>query len=286
VWQIVTNPGYRGEYVADKARHLVVSIPPIVTDDDWAATKEGLAGRRQYAEPRARNVSLCEGIAVCGVCGEPMLLTASRSKFGQRRLIRYYACRDKKRNGRGIPRCPNPMQQVEDVDARVWAVVRRVIENPELLAEALSHRKDKGEETKTDWKKELKDWERRLARLERAQAHILDLFNRGLVMPGAMELQLKNAERDRALYLRNRDLAHQELLRASQSQEDAQAFATTLQALRARLAASSKEEKRALVRLLVPGRDGLVVTLSPDKHILVAGALRSEPLPSSAIAAG
>jgi hypothetical protein len=191
---------------------------------------------------------------------------------------------DKKRAGRQASRCPNRMRVVEDLDELVWTEIRQVLERPDLLAQAVAsrHRTDAGA---PDWQAELASYERQLAALERAEAVILDRFRRGKISEGAMDREQAAAGRQRALLERNRDLARQQLSAASQTRAEADALAATVAALWERVAAATPEQRQHLARLLIPGRDGLQVTLWRDR-VEIVGRLADSPAVFSASAAG
>jgi DNA invertase Pin-like site-specific DNA recombinase len=268
VWSIVTNPLYRGEYLVDKKRGLVVKVPAIVTDEVWFAAQEALKQRRSYPVPRRRHVNLCERIAFCGTCGERMGIS------GNTKLVRYYVCRLKRQKGLSADRCSNRMQQVHDVDNRVWEATRKVLERPDLLAAAVKTKAESAASSVQGVAHEMVDWRRRLERLERAEAEVLIQFQRGQVSQGALNRALDSARRDQSIYQRNLAVAEQQLATARQVDKDSVTLAALVTRLRRRLETTSSLERQELIRLLVPGRDGYHITIGPGLNIEIAGLLR------------
>lgn len=271
VREIALAPTYRGEWLVHKARGLAIPVPPIVTPELWHAAQAAQRARRPANWTRGLHVNLCQGVSVCGVCGEPMGVTG-----GGKNPIRYYVCLDKKREGAGVDRCSNRMRQIPPTDELVWGLVRNLVLDDELLEQAAAPRAP-GPGEAADFAREAKAYERQLAKLERAEAEILALFRRGKISAGAFERELAAAARDRELLERNRDLARDQLGRAARAQAQQDALAATLAELRARVDQTTPEERRALIRQLVRPGDG-AITMRP-REVEIVGRV---PLPMPA----
>lgn len=263
---------YRGEWLVHKARGLVIPVPPIVTPAIWHAAQAAQRARRPPNWTRGRWVNLCQGVSLCGLCGAPMGVTG-----GGKNPIRYYVCAHKKRDaGRGAERCENRMRQIPATDQLVWERLRVLVLDDELLEAAAAPRAP-GPGEAAEFAREAKDYERRLAKLERAEAEILALYRRGKVSAGAFERELAAAARDRELLERNRDIAREQLGRAARAHVQQDALAATLAELRARVDRTTPEERRVLVRQLVRPGDG-AITMHPAE-VEIVGRL---PLPTPA----
>lgn len=271
-WQIVTNPAYRGEWIADKARRLVVPVPPLVDGELWHKANAMLPSARRPAPaaPRSKRWNLLEGISRCGDCGARIGIIGGGRPRRDGTRPRFYIC-DGKRGPAGIVRCGNLMRRVEDLDAATWRKLREVIEQPELAAEVVAARRAKGA-GRHDWTAELAGFERQLAELDRREAAILERFRRGKISDRAMDLEAAAAARHRALLERNRDLAMQELASTRRARADLDALEASLVDLRAAVETATPEERQRIARLLVPGRDGLQATFYRDR-VEVAGRI-------------
>jgi DNA invertase Pin-like site-specific DNA recombinase len=271
VHQIARNPAYRGEYIADKARGLTITVPRIVSDELWFAARAGMEARRLHenrGKRHRRHFNLCQGIAICEVCGDPIQVTGNANR-------RYYVCRSKKQPGRNVARCMNPMREIGELDARVWGAVRRALNDPQFLREAAEERRRRSREV--DWAAELRDYEKKLDRHEKAESTILEQFRRGRISQGAMERELAGAARERGLLERNRDLARDQLGKAHQLRGEAEQIDAILQRLRERIDAASPAERRDILRLLVPGRDEYRITIGPGEVVVVGHLEPSSP---------
>lgn len=290
VWTLVTNRGYTGRLVVDKKRGLSVAIPRLVSDELFDRAQAMLPHNREpLRAPRTRHASLLEGIAVCGECGAKIAITGSegiRKRAGLRdvRKKRYYVC-SSRRVPPGSPRsCAAKMVPVAVADEAAWAKIRERLDRPDLLAGALAAPPEDG--GGTDWAAELAGYDRQLEALERREAAILERFRRGQVSDGAMDRELAAAKRQRQLLERNRDLARQELASSRRSRQENAALIASLDGLRARVAAASAAERQEITRLLVPGRDGLVVTLWRDRLTMIGRLAPQAPTISRALVAG
>jgi site-specific DNA recombinase len=246
VWAILVNPLYKGTYVADKRRGLTMKVPAVVSEEEWAAAQEALEHRRSYPLPRTHYVSLLAGLGTCALCGSPINIS------GNSKGRRYYACRDKLKSGKNVARCPNTMREVTNTDHEVWAVLRGMLERDDLLEEAVGLPRAPSCEDRHDWEADLRKADERLAKLEKAQATMLDALRRGLIGPDAVEEQLPRYAHDRKVIQQTRELAIARRDAALHAKVDRAAVKRTVAALRDRLAEASPEAKRDLVRLLVP----------------------------------
>lgn len=266
---------YRGIWLAQKARRVEVAVPALVSDATWHAAQAALTRRRPANWTRGHHVNLCQGVSVCGLCGAPMGATGGGPVA---KNYRYYVCRNKRMCGRAGARCPNLMRRILETDALVWARLRTLVLDDELLAAAVAPTSSGGEAA--TWERDAKDYERRLRKLERAESEILALYRRGKVSAGAFERELAAATRDRQLLERNRDVAREQLGRAALGQAQHEAVAVALEELRTRVDSSDPAQRRALVLRLVPPGVG-AITMRREA-IEIAGLLPL-PTPSGAV---
>lgn len=268
VYEILKHTTYRGEWVVNKERGIVIAVPAILDEATWNAAQAALRSRRPPNWTRGHHVNLCQGLSLCGLCGDNIGCT------GGLQQTRYYVCRQKKMCGRNVTRCSNRMRRIVETDALVWERIRGVVLDDELLADAIG---TPGKGDAAELEREVADYEKRLRKLERVEADILALYRRGKVSGGAFERELASATRDRQLLERNRDVAREQLGRAALAGAQAAAVAGAVLELRARVDAATAEQRRALVQLLVPPGVG-AITMRPEE-VEIVGLL---PLPKPA----
>lgn len=256
---------YRGEWVVDAARGHRITIPRLVDDDTWHAAQAAMArNARAGLAARTKRVYLCEGILRCAVCGSRVGIQGEGEKRrGQRSA--YYHCLGRRLPAGGGPRCTLPMIQVREIDARVWAALAELLRRPDL-AELLAARAGGGEDAA--WDRDAAESRRQLDELQRAEEALLERFTRGLVGAPAMDAQLARIA-DRRRWLEGQAAraagAALETRRRAQAAADA---AQVVEALRARLDATTEIERRDLVRLLAPR-----ITLRADRVLEIDAIL-------------
>ncbi len=162
--RILRNEAYRGTWWYGKARHTAtdagtrvhaqprdawigVPFPPLVDEETWERAKT-LRERRLTRSPRnTKTFHLLQHLVHCGECGMLMGPRVVRSQSTRRRgktysyrlktPRRYYRC-----YGMGAPyrlRCrEHPFIRAERLEELVWGEVRRVLQEPELIAAGLA----------------------------------------------------------------------------------------------------------------------------------------------------
>lgn len=259
VYRIVTSSAYRGEWIVSKARSLRVAVPRLVDDATWYAAQDALRYTGRAHLRRTRSVYLLEGLARCELC-DARVSVCSHGFVRPGVPLRppTYVCRRRARPAPGQPPCPAPHRRTSDVDAAVWEELVRVLSRPDLVAEAIARRSARARADGETWESDLADAKKRLARLERAEAVILDRFRRGLVSEGAMDAELAAAARERALLERQVATAHRAAGGAVRAQAGAGELEAAIARVRGRVRLASHEERQALVRALLGGRPVIV----------------------------
>lgn len=263
--RFVRRGPYRGEWLVDKKRGHKITIPRLIDDETWHAAQDALArNARAGLAKRTKRVYLCEGILRCGGCGRRIGIQGEGIKQrGQRSS--YYQCMGRRLPAGDQPRCTVPMVQVRFIDARVWAALAELLRRPDL-AELLAERADGGDAHA--WERDAAEARDQLDALQRSEEALLERFTRGLISAAAMDAQLARIG-DRRRWLEGQAEraagAAGETRRRAVAARDA---AAVVEALRARLDATTPEERRDLVRLLAPR-----MTLRADKRVEVEAIL-------------
>lgn len=246
VWQIVRKRTAIGLWTADKAARATLQIPPIVDETTWQAAQRALLAHGKRGLVKARHVYLLQGLATCGLCGEPISI---RSPTPQRPALAAYICRARKLDLRYAARCPSPIVPTAEIDARVWSIVSRALASDQLAA-AVARRFAERDENRRDWQADVKRYEARLAQIDRASAAIMARFRRGAISETALDLELAAAGRDRAAVATQLDAARD----GAKAPVVPQVSATEwLGALRDLAVSTSPEDRQRVVRALVRG---------------------------------
>jgi hypothetical protein len=168
------------------------------------------------------------------------------------------------------------MQQAAGVDARVWTAVAELLARPDVVGYALAQREAEASGSARDWEKDLKGYERKLRRVEEADAQILERFRRGKIGESAMDIHLDASAREREMLDMQVRTARQQSQLGRVSEQAVAEVRVMIGNLQSRLADVSQETKRDLVRALVPGRcsgRARARGLAPDVNdVIVLGA--------------
>ena len=159
VWNLVTSPTYKGQWIANKAMRQSMTVPAVVTSVEWHAAQSALESHGKRGLRRTQHVYLLEAVGRCGVCGGSICIS-SASKAARRPA--YYTCHARLRPAYGAVRCTLPMMLVADVDARVWAAMRDLLATPGQLELAIEHRNAQATLDARDWRKDLEEARKRL----------------------------------------------------------------------------------------------------------------------------
>lgn len=274
IYGMILQPAYRGEWVAHKARRLVVPTPRIVSDELWFATKdrEASLARRLRGLRRTKHAYLVEALAICGCCGAPIGV-ASASTGGRRvpSPARYVCARRRRPDAAG--RCAMRYWLASEVDERVWSALRELVADPQRIERAARAARGAARDDGATWERDLEAAGRRIATLARTEAAILARFRRGAISEAAMDIELAAAARDRAMAAQQVDAAKRARFAAGRVVAQATALEALIAELRARVDAATPEERRALaVAMLAPG----AVTLTMER-IELAVRLQAPP---------
>lgn len=264
VWKILKNPLYRGEWLVNKRKGAVISVPAIVDDVTWYEAQARLSERRKTApRPSRRKIpALAMGRARCALCGGTVGVTSS-TKRGK--VLSYYACRRRFR-ATGGERCKAPYRRVEEIDAELWSLLEGYLATGwQGLAERM---KAEAGQDDTEPAAELERIDARLAHLAAAGRKTMALYRRQLIDELTLEAELKagNAERADLQARRARIVAEHEQARSWTPAE----LEATVESVRARLAGATPEKRQAIAWALIPGHGPYVVTIGPGPVQAVA----------------
>jgi site-specific DNA recombinase len=274
VGKILRSRTYRGEFVVfQKDEKTIIPVPAIINEETWNRAQASLKVRKPERRWKHNRQYLLSGLARCGVCGHGMWVVNARPhRHGQHA---YYRCttsnswRKMKLDGP----CGNRHHRVDLTDASVWEKLVEVLRDPELLAQACALSE---EPAGVDWASQAEGTRRKLAELEKHEGEILKRHRRGLVSAPAFDTELGEVDRERKLAERNLKLAEEQLADAGSRQRLVRDIEAQAAALAARVGESTFEERRALVRLLVPTEHGSFIKLHRDGSMEVQAILPTE----------
>jgi site-specific DNA recombinase len=210
VWAILRNPAYRGEAAYGKTqmtgrpgkpnrtarqrgeRHgrrstrrdrppeewTLVPVPALVPVEQFELAQARLQENKRFAARRTKEPTLLQGILVCRECGYACYRTSTKTS---KRTLYYYRCigSDNYRHVGGRI-CHSRPIRTDELDELVWAEVKRLLAEPELVRGELERRLQTLREA--DPANQRKDaLARELARVRAASARLLDAYQESLL---------------------------------------------------------------------------------------------------------
>jgi site-specific DNA recombinase len=170
IWAMLHNPAYRGQAAFGKTktaerpggptrttrqrgeRHgrrltrtdqpaekwTLIPVPPLVTEETFALAQARLVENAHFSKRNTKQLTLLQGVLVCRECGYACYRTSTRTS---NKRISYYRCigQDGWRHPDG-KRCTSGPVRADELDPLVWAEVRRLLENPELVRAEIDRR--------------------------------------------------------------------------------------------------------------------------------------------------
>ena len=155
---VLINPAYKGMLIVNRHMHIsniakvdmskaiIISVPEIVSEQDWNTAQNRLAGNKSM-RPMRENNWLFQGLIRCGVCGRSYRTEKIHSR-------RYYECRGKLKSNHpnGSPRCTAPRLRAEWIEGQAWQRIEEIVNDPNklepLLKDTIDNLKSREEELK------------------------------------------------------------------------------------------------------------------------------------------
>ena len=128
--RLLTTPRYRQD--APDGRAVVLSAPPLVSEEEWDAAQRRMAENRTNLSGNPRRVRMLSGRVFCP-CGHAALLVCA-----QFRSTDYYRCSNSRnlKEWEGKRGCPSAYYRVEISERAVAAAFLSAAQNPAALADA------------------------------------------------------------------------------------------------------------------------------------------------------
>jgi site-specific DNA recombinase len=193
LWRLVRSRHTAGEWLANRRERVVVRVPAIVDEATWQRAQTAF-DRSKATHARTKHVYLLDGLGVCGSCGTRMFI---RSACGPGKPARYL-CKARKKPHPSMPVCHEPSQLTEDADERIWDVVVRELERPDLADELAKQDKASAANRKA-WKSDVPKLETGLARLLKSEDALWTRFRKGNMPEQVLDSQLEAIHRERGL---------------------------------------------------------------------------------------
>jgi DNA invertase Pin-like site-specific DNA recombinase len=261
VRKILRNPAYKGEaHQKLQGVDYTLPVPPLVSGQTWEAAQAALTARRhvpireKYAVP-----ALCRSLARCGTCDHRMWVNGGGG--GGRAKHTRYVC----------PVCKGgPYHRADLVDAAVWMAIRDALMRADSIILAAAAPQSSGGDDAAA--RELADVQEHLARNERKVAGLTARWKRDAITDAEYDRELDALKDERTALARRETVAKRAIDAAERAKLQQATLATTIAALRSRIAGADYKTKRAIVEAVVPLETGCI-RLNPDYTFSIHGVL-------------
>src|SRR5512132_2682606 len=283
---LLTNPAYKGQAASGRLRTtparrrksalepvgrgistrahpseewITVPVPALVTAEQFDLVARRLAANQRAARRSTTHPYLLRGLVSCGVC---RLSCSGVTRTATDTRYRYYRCRGKMAevsSGRSSC-CPARFIPATQLDELVWADLCAVLQQPELVAQALE-RAHSGAWVPQELRRRQATLRQVRASVTRQRQRLLEAYLAEVIDLACFQRQDRGLAGQQAdLLAREREVAAQGE-RLVQVSAIAQSMTQVLKGLRVGLDQASFQQRRQLVELLI---DRVVVT---DGHV-------------------
>jgi site-specific DNA recombinase len=156
---------------------IPIPVPAIIDEMTHPHASEQLARNSTLSfRNNTRNDYLLRCLLTCRTCGLAMFGVTTSGASG-RRMHRYYMCHGKDTVARDREcRCPQARTKVEELDAAVWGHVKRLLDDPAMLAAQFEERARQAAALGADADVAGQKCEAQLRRLDREEQRLVDAY--------------------------------------------------------------------------------------------------------------
>jgi DNA invertase Pin-like site-specific DNA recombinase len=259
-----------GDYVAHRKSRTTIAVPPIVDVALWQRAQDALTANRKNGLRRTKYVYLLEGLAVCGECGAKMRMRGPSLQRGKWKRPAVYVC------SRRLPylpvaqrtdltKCSAPHVLVELADDLGWAEICRRLNDPRLPELLAAERRSIASDER-DWEGDAAGYRSHLARIDKVSEAIWTRFRRGDIEEHELDRELAKVRRERTAVSAQLRTVERSRGATINAQTRVGAASSLMERLRAKAAAATPEERRAIAMTLI----------DPGDAVFHAGELRMQ----------
>jgi site-specific DNA recombinase len=230
-----------------RSEWIAIPVPAIIDESTHQRALDQLARNASLSfRNNTRNEYLLRCLLTCRSCGLAMFGITRYSRDRQPRG-RYYTCHGKDCVCRDRDRrCPQASTKAEEIEAAVWAHVKRLLEDPATLLaqfEALAREADDADDGPK--------WEAQLRRLDREEGRLLDAYQEGAIELPELKARREQIRLRRQAITGDRDRQSRqraERLKARDVWRELSAFCGRI---RSRLDEATERERQRILQLLI-----------------------------------
>jgi site-specific DNA recombinase len=227
---------------------IEIPVPALISEPTFARAQERLAQNQRFSIKNTREITLLQGLLVCGECGYGLYRTSTRTS---KRQARYYRClgSDRWRQLMKTPCTCRPIR-VEDVDEAVWTQVKGLLEDPLLVRAELERRRDEGLRANPIEQRRQRV-QQDIQRMNQQIDKLLDAYQEGLLGLGELRQRMPALRKKQAAAQKELENAHWQALADEQLRQLDQSLETFLGRLKHSAQNLSVADKQKIIRLLV-----------------------------------
>jgi site-specific DNA recombinase len=227
---------------------IEIAVPALIDESVFARAQERLAENKRLSRKNTKELTLLQGLLVCGQCGYSLYRTTKRST---RRQTKYYRClgSDGWRHALAAPCSCRPIR-VEDLDDAVWNQVERLLEEPALLRTELERRRDESLRSNPVQQRRQRV-QQDLQRVGQQIDKLLDAYQEGLLGLAELRERMPTLRKKQSAAQKELDGAHWQALAEAQLQQLDQSLESFLGRLKQSAQNLGVAEKQKIIRLLV-----------------------------------
>jgi len=255
---------------------IEIAVPALVSEPTFARVQERLAENQRFSRKNTRELTLLQGVLVCGQCGYSLYRTSTRTT---KRQAKYYRClgSDRWRRLMETPCQCRPIR-VEDLDEAVWNQVESLLENPASIRVELERRREESlrsnplEQRRQHLEQELRRYAQQIDKL-------LDAYQEGLLGLTELRQRMPGLRKKQAAAQKELESAHWQAMAEEQFRQIDHSLDTFLGRLKHRAQSLSIADKQKIIRLLVKEiiveKDTITV-----RHCLPLTSIQAQTQPS------
>ena len=183
--RMIRNRAYIGQTYY-KGSLLPDVSPAVVGEDVFNAANQQL-DKPKLRTGKAKNEYLLRNHIFCAICGRPMVGHCLNRKY------LYYQCSNARPYENQQSRCPARYVRAKETEAQVWANVKEVLSNPDIIVQQLTQASEVGELGAIE--AEIQELEKALRNYEQRRSNLLQAMELGEFSQDEVLDRLSNLKR-------------------------------------------------------------------------------------------
>jgi site-specific DNA recombinase len=244
-----------------KHEWIALTIPAIIDEETFQATQAQLQRNRALAKRNRKHDYLFGGGRFrCGRCGRGMTGFPLRG-------VRYCRCNGRNQVMDPEQRCRGSLQ-ADVIEARIWAAVERVLQQPDMIAAEVTQQQAGADERRAMLEQDIEVIEASLAKCDREAQRWADAYAAEVIsLPELKEYRSEIATRRQQLQVRRAGL-HAEMEAIGQTSGYLESLISYCTQVRQRLQTFDESEKRLALEAL-----DIRISWTPNEPLTIQGSI-------------